>query len=746
MHNFKLGRLFALLLLLLAAQTPRAEENFLRPDEAYPISGSVLDKETVRVEWRIAEGYYLYKDKISVRSGTPGIEAGGVRLPPAETKQDQFFGNVEIYRDMLSIDLPLLRKDPSQTAFNLIVKSQGCADAGLCYPPHTQTLSLNLPPIAGTALPVSLKPIGSGGVEGDILPVEEAFKLSASVEPPGDGIRLFWQIAEGTYLYQEQIKVTLKQADGVALGTYQMPKPKIKQNAIRPDGSEGDLAVYTEEIDLTIPLQRTNNAATKISLNVAYQGCAEIGVCYPPQRKELSLDLPALAAAAGPLAKPLPQQEPTAEQDQIADLLKGGNIWLILVSFFGVGLLLALTPCVFPMIPILSGIIAGHGTRLTPLRGTLLSFVYVLAMAATYTLAGVLAGLFGENLQIAFQNPWILSAFALIFVLLALSMFGFYDMQLPKALQGQIGRVSHQQKGGTYTGVAVMGFLSALIVGPCVAPPLAGALIYIGQTGDALLGGLALFAMGMGMGAPLIVLGAGAGKLLPKAGHWMEAVKAVFGVLMLAVAILLLERILPPVFAMLLWGLLLICSGVYMGALSLLPEAVSGWRKLWKGLGLAALIYGALMLVGVAAGGKDSLQPLRGLSSGTANGATQSAEARFKRIKTIDDLNRELALASRQGKPVMLDFYATWCTYCVQFEKYVFTDPKVQASLTGLVLLQADVTANDEQDKALLGHFQIPAPPAILFFGADGQERKNFRVMGYLKAEEFNNHAQKAVQ
>lgn len=741
MHDFKLGRLLLLLPLLLAAATAQAEENFLRPDEAYPISGSAEGKESVRVEWQIADGYYLYKNKISFRSDTPGIEAGGVRLPPAETKHDQFFGDVEIYRGKLTIDVPLIRKDTSQQNLRLIAKSQGCADAGLCYPPHVQTLSMSLPPVAETVPPPSLKPLG-GSAQGDILPVEEAFKFSASAEPSGDRLKLFWQIADGTYLYQEQIKVELKQADGVVLGAYQLPQPKIKQNAIRPDGSEGDLAVYTEEIDLTIPLQRTNKAATKITLSVAYQGCAEIGICYPPQGKELSLDLPALATAA---AKPQAQQEPAAEQDQIADLLKGGDIWLILASFFGVGLLLALTPCVFPMIPILSGIIAGHGTRITPLKGALLSTVYVLAMAATYTLAGVLAGLFGENLQVAFQNPWILGAFALIFVLLALSMFGFYDMQLPKALQGRIGRVSHQQKGGTYTGVAVMGFLSALIVGPCVAPPLAGALIYIGQTGDALLGGLALFAMSLGMGAPLIVLGAGAGKLLPKAGHWMEAVKAVFGVLMLAIAILLLERILPTAVVLLLWGLLLICSGVYLGALTSLPEGGSGWHKLWKGLGLAALIYGALMLTGAAAGGKDSLQPLRGLSFGTASGV-QQAEVRFKRIKTADDLDREIASASRQGKPVMLDFYADWCTYCVQFEKYVFTDPKVQATLAGFVLLQADVTANDGQDKALLGRFQIPAPPAILFFGTDGQERKNFRVMGYLKADEFNNHAQKALQ
>ncbi|KRT57270.1 protein-disulfide reductase DsbD, partial [endosymbiont of Ridgeia piscesae] len=376
-----------------------------------------------------------------------------------------------------------------------------------------------------------------------------------------------------------------------------------------------------------------------------------------------------------------------------------------------------------------------------------LSLVYVLAMALTYTLAGVLAGLFGENLQVAFQNPWVLATFALVFVLLALSMFGFYELQLPSSLQSRLSEISNKQRGGSLAGVAIMGFLSALIVGPCVAPPLAGALIYIGQTGDALLGGLALFALSMGMGAPLIAIGTSAGKLLPRAGRWMDTVKAVFGVAMLGVAIFMLERIIPADIAMFLWGMLLVVSAIYMGALRHLEIEAGGWQKLWKGLGMVLLIYGALLLIGAAAGGKDTLQPLRGLvaSGGAAAGHTE--ELRFKRIKSLADLQREVAQASAAGRPVMLDFYADWCISCKEMEKYTFADPKVIAALDGVLLLQADVTANDATDQALLqGHFGLPGPPAIIFYGSDGKERKRFRVVGFKGADEFATHVAEAIR
>jgi len=464
--------------------------------------------------------------------------------------------------------------------------------------------------------------------------------------------------------------------------------------------------------------------------------------------KTFDLVLPAAAAAATVIDTPtndssLHHPPLLSEQDSIAKRLSEGNLFATLLAFFGFGLLLAFTPCVFPMIPILSSIIVGQGDNMTTRRGFVLSLVYVLAMAATYTLAGIFAGLFGENLQSAFQNPWILSTFTAVFVLLALSMFGFYDLQMPAFIQGRLTEISNRQKGGNLGGVAVMGFLSALIVGPCVAAPLAGALIYIGQTGDAVLGGLALFALSLGMGAPLIAIGTGAGKLLPRAGRWMDAIKAVFGVLLLAVAIWMLERILPAYVTLALWAALLILSSVYLRALDALPVEASGWARLWKGLGVVSLVYGVLLLIGAASGARDPLQPLQGIlatgHTGTAT-AIQEAHLPFKRIKNLADLDRELAAAHTQGRPVMVDFYADWCVSCKEMEKYTFTDPKVHQALSNYVLLQADVTANDDADKALMKRFNLIGPPSILFFDSQGKEHKELALVGFKPAEAFVKH------
>lgn len=591
-----------------------------------------------------------------------------------------------------------------------------------------------------------------GGSGGDaIIPPEQAYKFSAKVETP-ERLRLKWEIANGTYLYQEKIKLKLKQADGVVLGEYQLPAAKIKKDALRPDGSTGDLPVYYHGIDLTVPLLRTNTAATSITLEAVYQGCADLGVCYPPQIKQVTLDLPPTGtkpATAPPTTKaasaPGNNAEPISEQDRIIASLSGGNYWLVIAIFFGFGLALSLTPCIFPMIPILSGIIVGQGKEITTAKAFSLSLTYVLAMAITYTIAGVLAGLFGENLQAAFQNPWILSIFAGVFVLLAISMFGFYDLQLPSSLQSRLTEMSNRQQGGTLIGAGIMGFLSALIVGPCVAPPLAAALIFIGQTGDGVLGGVALFSLSMGMGSPLIAIGTSAGKLLPRVGSWMDIIKGVFGVGMLAVAIIMLERIIPATLAMVLWGTMLMVSAIYMGALHELPIEASGWQRLWKGLGVVILVYGSLMLIGAAAGGKDTIQPLRGI--GLVKGPAQQQHLNFKRIKSVADLERELATAAAQNRPVMLDFYADWCITCKEMERYTFSDPAVLRALEGFVLLQSDVTANDAQDKALLqGRFGMPGPPSIMFYDRSGKERKNYRVVGFVPPEEFAPHITQAVQ
>jgi thiol:disulfide interchange protein DsbD len=775
------------LLLIAALPTAQAEEEFLKPDQAFVISASAIDGQTVRFNWQIADGYYLYQSKFRFHSDRAGVELGNPNLPPAETKDDPIFGRVDIYRDEVTVDVPLSALPKTIETLALTARSQGCADAGICYPPHTQTVLVALGVDADTPPPVDpnavqglesadmppadepelaldpepradpLKELAAFGddlglgIDDDILAPEDAFKVTAGSRD-GNRLQVMWTIADGTYLYQDKVQLELA-GDGVQLGEFALPQPDVKKDSIKPDGTVGDVEVYHRLIDLDIPLARSNTGATTVELTTKYQGCADRGICYPPQQQVFEIDLPpaagatALTAATTAVAGGMPVSPPVrqSEQDQIASMIAGQGTWVVIGAFFLIGLGLAFTPCVFPMIPILSGIITGQGSNITTRKAFMLSLVYVLAMALTYTVAGVFAALAGENLQAMLQNPIAISIFALVFVALAMSMFGFYDLQLPSGVQSKLTEISNRQEGGSLVGAGIMGLLSALIVGPCVAPPLAGALIYIGQTGDAVLGGLALFAMSMGMGAPLIAIGTSAGKLLPRAGAWMDAVKAVFGVLMLGVAIYLLERVISPVTAMLLWGALLIASSVYMGALSQLPEGASGWRKLWKGLGLVLLVYGALYLVGVAANGKNTLQPLRGLAVGGGSGAVEAHPA-FKRIKTIDDLNSELAAARAEGKPVMLDFYADWCVYCIQMERDTFPDPQVSEAMSRLVLLQADVTDNDEADKALQKHIGIPAPPAMIFWGPDGEERKHLRLLGFMGPDDFAPHLREALK
>ncbi|MDQ1363333.1 MAG: thioredoxin:protein disulfide reductase [Pseudomonadota bacterium] len=567
----------------------------------------------------------------------------------------------------------------------------------------------------------------SGGLGGgdEILDPDQAFVLETKVE--NGAVVASWKIADGHYLYRDKVKILAEDAS--------LPTGELFTSAGEKKHDEffGDIEVYHDAAEARLPLLQA--VTGQYNFTVKYQGCSEVaGICYPPISKKIALDL-SVAGVAGATA--VDSAAPLSEQDRIAESLKSGSTWLTVISFFGFGLLLAFTPCVFPMIPILSSIIVGQGRELTTRKAFFLSLTYVLAMAVTYTLAGVIAASFGENIQAAFQNPWILSSFAAVFVLLALSMFGFYDLQMPGFIQSRLTEVSNKQQGGTYVGVAVMGFLSALIVGPCVAAPLAGALIYIGQTGDQLLGAMALFALSMGMGAPLIAIGTSAGKIMPRAGMWMDAVKAVFGVLLIAVAIWMLERILPAQIAMLLWAALFVISSIYMNAFESLPAESTGWARLWKGFGLILFIYGAMLLIGVAAGNRDMLQPLKGVGGGSVQVAEASTHLQFRQIKGLGELQQQLDAAKAQGKPVMLDFYADWCVSCKEMEKLTFSDAAVQTSLSDVVVLQADVTANDEKDKELYQHFGIIGPPAIIFYDSLGNEQRNLRVVGYMPAAEF---------
>ena len=579
--------------------------------------------------------------------------------------------------------------------------------------------------------------LGLGGQD-DILEVDDAFQLSTDIE--GNSFVARWEIAEGHYLYQDKMDVIPSDGD-IETHPLQLSPGEEKQDPI----FNKLMYVYHDAAEVSLPIANTNGAKEAV-FKVKYQGCSEIsGICYPPQTREISVRLPEIVgAAAASAVTAAAGAEVISEQDQIANTLRQGNTWITLLAFFGAGLLLALTPCVFPMIPILMGIIVGQGENQTMRSTFILSLVYVLAMAMTYTVVGILVGLSGENIQAWFQDPWIISAFVAIFIALSFSMFGFYELQMPASVQSKLTQISNSQQGGTLTGVAIMGFLSALIVGPCVTAPLVGALIYIAETGDAVLGGLALFALSMGMGAPLLAIGASAGKVLPKAGPWMDAVKAVFGVLLLGLGIWMLERVAPAALTMALWAALLIVSAVYMGAIDALPEGASGWRKLWKGTGLLLLVYGIVLIIGLASGSRDVFNPLKGIGISSGHSTEQQSHLPFRQIKGIDGLNVALADARTQGKTVMLDFYADWCISCKEMEAFTFTDPGVQQALADSVLLQADVTPNDEQDKALYKHFGIIGPPSIMFFDKDGNEHKNFRVVGFMPADKFSAHVQRA--
>jgi thiol:disulfide interchange protein DsbD len=536
-------------------------------------------------------------------------------------------------------------------------------------------------------------------------------------------VEVRFEIAKGYYLYRDKFRFGVA-GDAVTLGVPVMPKGKEKD-----DENFGKVEVFYQSVAIRLPVERNASGPLALKLSVTSQGCADAGVCYPPQTQTVAVQLPDPATAPAVAAVAAADSD---ESGTIAATLRHAGFWANLAFFFVAGLGLSLTPCVFPMIPILSGIIAGQGHKASHARGFALSLAYVLGMAVTYAAAGVAAGLTGTLLSAALQNPWVLGAFALVFVVLSLSMFGFYELQLPTALQSKLSEESGHLQGGRGIGVFLMGALSALIVGPCVAAPLAGALLYIGQTGDAVFGGTALFVMALGMGAPLIAVGTAGGSLLPKTGPWMEGVKKAFGVLLLATAVWLVSPVVPPVVPMLAWAALLIVPAIYLHALDPLPQHAKGWQRFWKGIGIVMLLTGAALLAGALAGSRDPLQPLAGLR-GMAT-AAEPAKLPFAPVHSPADLDARLAAVDR---PVMLDFYADWCVSCKEMEKYTFADPAVRAKLAGFTLLKADVTANSDDDKALLARFGLFGPPGIIFFDASGHEIKGLRVVGFQDAARF---------
>jgi thiol:disulfide interchange protein DsbD len=712
-------------------------DNLLPPDQAYQPEVKVLSNTQIEVSWQIAEGYYLYRDKTRFKSLTSDISLGEPILPPGKTKHDEFFGDMEIYRHQVSTQVPY--DNPQHlNRLELEIKYQGCADIGVCYPPEKKRYTLNLPEAQPANNP-STNPLDGllkqgqklslNLFENDLLPAEQAFQFFAQVKD-ANTLDVSWQIAEGYYLYRDKIRFEIDNPT-LRIADFQIPTGQSYH-----DEAFGDVQIFYQTLNFTLPLQRTQLEPQNLVLTAFFQGCAERGVCYPPMQKKVALSLSATTTINPPPATPLSSVDSSAlsEQQQIFESLKSDSFGLTLVSFFGFGLLLAFTPCIFPMIPILSGIIVGQKGTVTTRKGFLLSLSYVVASALMYTVFGVLAALFGSNLQATFQEPWIIGLFSAMFVLLSLSMFGFYHLEVPKALQAKLHNASDKHRDGSYWGAALMGAFSSLIVGPCVAAPLAGALIYIGQTGDVLLGGSALFVMGFAMGVPLLVIGASAGSLLPKAGNWLNSTKAIFGVIMLAIALWMLDRVIPAWLTVLFSSSLLIIPAIYLHALDPLPSQASGWQKLWKGLGVMMLIYGVLLLIGLATGNPSLLQPLKSIGGASQ---TNTPHLTFQRIKTTTDLDRVLAQAQQQNQWVMLDFYADWCVSCKEMEAYTFTDPNVQAALTGVIKIQADVTDNDTLDQALLQRFNLIGPPAILFFNPQQQEQLQARVVGYQDSATF---------
>jgi thioredoxin:protein disulfide reductase len=576
-------------------------------------------------------------------------------------------------------------------------------------------------------------PSSLGADPGELLEPDEAFKLTLSVRDASTVVARF-NPAPAHYMYRDRITFTVADSPGVALVSTMLPPGETKS-----DPTFGTTQVFHQPFEAVLALKRDPSASEHIRIKASYQGCNEkAGVCYPPIKKTFDINLPGApqtpgAATLGGGDAGIP---PTAMQDDaagIAAVLQSGRFWLVIGAFFAAGVALAFTPCVLPMIPILSGIIAGDARGLTRGRGFLLALAYVLGMAITYTLAGIAAGLSGSLLTSALQNAWVLGGFALVFVLLALSMFGLYELQLPAGLQSRASGLSNRLPGGRFLGVFAMGALSALIVSPCVAAPLAGALLYIGQSNDIALGGAALFALALGMGVPLLAVGLSAGSLLPRSGPWMESMKRFFGVVLLAMAIWIASPVLPLSIQMLAWAALLIVSAIHLRAVDTLPTAAGGWMRLGKGVGIMALVAGIALLIGALSGSRDLWQPLAGLRADARSQQTGSA-VQFASVRSVEELSVRLKQTDR---PVMLDFYADWCVSCKEMERFTFADPRVQARLGEMLILQADVTKNSAEDQALLKAFGLFGPPGIIFFDAGGNELKRLRVIGYRPPERF---------
>ena len=732
--------------LLAGGLSPAGAADILKAEQVFRYTVTPAD-DALLVRWTIEPAHYMYKERMGFESRTPGVALGEPALPAGIPYTDEYFGDMHIYRDVAEIRVPITSRTPGVDSIALALKSQGCSDKGLCYPPQVWVTNVSLPAASGGggrlgSLIQGLRNQTSGAPKDEPLPVDQAFRHELVVVDPFT-LQVRWTVTPGYYLYRHTLGL---ETDSrlVELGP-----PDLPPGTPQVDEEYGETLVFFDNVAMTVPLQRASPAATTLPLTLRFQGCKTDSICYPPQTVALSVSLP--EATGTPPARPLPPAAAgdESEQDRLFTAIRDGNILAVMALFAGLGLLLSFTPCCLPMYPILSGIIVGQGNRegaaLSNSRSFMLSVAFVLGMALTYTILGAVFAAAGAQVQAVMQHPAVIVGVALLFVALALSMFGLFDLQIPSSWQTRLNAISGRQKSGSLMGAGVMGVISAAVITTCVTPPLVAALTVIARTGDVGRGALALFALAIGMGLPLLAIGASAGRLLPKAGAWMVSVKAAFGLIMLAMAVWMLDRLWPGTLTLALWAVLLVIGGVFLGAFAPVDSQATLGRKLGKGFGIVSVLYGAALLIGALAGNEDPLRPLQFSASAVSGGAPGSeAHAGFTRIKTVADLDFALAQANQEGRPLLLDFYADWCASCKEMEKYTFPDPSVRAALEGAVVLQADVTKVDAEDQALMQRFGIIGPPTIMFFTADGREQTARRIVGFKNAADFAAHVRAA--